>query len=73
MHSAALEYGLSESGYGMVYAKTGTAECANNRIHSYMMGFTDRYSFLISANNNDGSAELYGIAQRLIKYLNNLY
>ena len=73
MHSAALEYGLSESGYGMVYAKTGTAECANNRIHSYMMGFTDRYSFCISANNNNGSAELYGIAQRLVRYLNNLY
>ena len=73
MHSAALEYGLTESGYGMVYAKTGTAECANNRIHSYMMGFTDRYSFCISANNNNGSAELYGIGQKLVKYLNNLY
>ncbi|MCI5723233.1 MAG: hypothetical protein MR283_04420 [Erysipelotrichaceae bacterium] len=72
MHSAALEYGLDEYNYGMVYAKTGTAECADDRIHSYVMGFTDRYSFCVSANNNIGSGQLYGTTQRLVNYLNNM-
>ena len=70
MHEAAEEYGLNEESYGMVYAKTGTAECANNRIHCYMIGFTDTCSFCISMNNIEISTQLYGIAQQLVQYLN---
>ena len=70
MHEAALEYGFYEESYGMVYAKTGTAECANDRIHCYMIGFTDSYSFCISMNNIQISTQLYGQAHELIQYLN---
>lgn len=70
MHAAAEEYGLYESYYGMVYAKTGTAECANDRIHCYMIGCTDSYAFCISLNNARISTQLYGTAQQLVSYLN---
>ena len=70
MHAAAEEYGLYESYYGMVYAKTGTAECANDRIHCYMIGCTDSYAFCISLNNAQISTQLYGTAQQLVSYLN---
>lgn len=70
MHEAAMEYGFNEQNYGMVYAKTGTAECANDRIHCYMIGFTDSVSFCISFNTMRASAELYDEALRLISWLN---
>lgn len=70
MHQAALEYGFYEPAYGMVYAKTGTAECANDRIHCYMIGFTDTVSFCISFNTMRASAELYDEALNLVYWLN---
>lgn len=69
MHEAALEYGFSEAGYGMVYAKTGTAECANDRTHCYMIGFTDNVSFCISFNNMNSSTQLYDEALNLVSWL----
>ena len=71
MHEAALEYGFDEQNYGMVYAKTGTAECANDRIHCYMIGFTDSVSFCLSFNTMRASSELYDEALRLVSWLNN--
>ena len=73
MHSTAVGYGLDEANYGMVYAKTGSAECPDGRIHTYIMGFTDEVSFCISANDSDISYSLYGAAQQLVAYLNSLY
>ena len=72
MHSTAVGYGLDEN-YGMVYAKTGSAECPDGRVHTYIMGFTEDASFCISANNSDISYSLYGYAQQLVAYLNDLY
>jgi hypothetical protein len=57
----------------MVYAKTGSAECPDGRVHTYIMGFTEDASFCISLNNSDISYSLYGAAQQLVAYLNNLY
>lgn len=71
MHSTAVCYGLTEESFGMVYAKTGTAECADGRIHQYIIGFTDAYSFCISFNNASSGATVYGEAQMLVNYLNN--
>lgn len=71
MHEAALEYGFSESSYGMVYAKTGTAECAGDRIHCYMIGFTDTVSFCISFNTMRASSQLYDEALNLVSWLQN--
>lgn len=73
MHTTAIGYGLDEAGYGMVYAKTGSAECPDGRVHTYIMGFTEDASFCISSNNSDISYTLYGAAQQLVAYLNNLY
>ncbi|MDD6229633.1 MAG: penicillin-binding transpeptidase domain-containing protein, partial [Lactimicrobium massiliense] len=70
MHEAALSYGFSESKYGMVYAKTGTAECPNDRVHCYMIGFTDNYSFCVSFNSMASSVQLYPQALALVNYLN---
>lgn len=72
LHSTAVGYGLDEN-YGMVYAKTGTAECANDRIHTYIVGFTEDASFCISLNNSDHSYNLYPLAQRLVTQINQLY
>lgn len=71
MHSTAEGYGLNEEYYGMVYAKTGTAECSDDRIHKYIIGFTDRYSFCISLNNSYSESLLYEETQMLVNYLNN--
>lgn len=73
LHTTAEGYGLDEYSYGMVYAKTGTAECANDRIHTYMVGFTENASFCISLNNSDHSYNLYPIAQRLVSTINAVY
>lgn len=72
MHSTAVGYGLTED-YGMVYAKTGSAECPDGRVHTYLMGFTEDASFCISSNNSDISYTLYGAAQQLVAYLNTMY
>jgi len=72
LHSTAEGYGLYENTYGYVCAKTGTAECANDRIHTYMIGFTEKYSFCISRNNGHASSDLYGTAQYLVSYLNQM-
>lgn len=73
MHSTAVVYGLDENTYGMVYAKTGTAECAGNRIHTYLMGFTEDASFCISMNNGSLSTLLYPIARSLVLDINQCY
>ena len=73
MHSTAEGYGLTENTYGMVYAKTGTAECAGGRVHTYLMGFTEDASFCISMNNGDYSSNLYPIARNLVSFINSLY
>lgn len=70
LHSTAVGYGFDEDSYGMVYAKTGTAECANDRIHTYITGFTDQYSFVVSRNNSDISTTDIPVAQQLVQYLN---
>lgn len=72
MHSTAVGYGLTEAQYGMVYAKSGTAECTNGRIHTYIIGFTENYSFCISQNNSDISTTLWGPTQQLVSYLNSM-
>ena len=71
LHSTAVGYGFDEANYGMVYAKTGTAECAEDRIHTYITGFTDSYSFVISHNNGDISTTDIPVAQQLVSFLNN--
>ena len=71
MHETALGYGLSED-FGMVYAKTGTAECGEDRLHTYIMVCTDDVSFIISRNNGDVSADLYGPAQNLLAFIQSL-
>ena len=73
MHAAAVEYGLYEETYGYVCAKTGSAECPDGRVHTYLMGFTKDASFCISSNSSDISYTLYGAAQQLVAYLNSIY
>ncbi len=73
MHSTAEGYGLTEERYGMVYAKTGTAECANNRVHTYIIGFTKDAAFMISKNNSDLSSRLWPAAGRLVTEINKVY
>ena len=73
MHQAAETYGLYESTYGKVYAKSGTAECAGGRVHTYIVGFTEDASFCVSMNNGHASADLYGITQALVANINRIY
>lgn len=70
MHSTAVGYGFDEYNYGMVYAKTGTAECVNDRIHTYIAGFTEDYSFVVSRNNSTISYVDIPTAMALVQYLN---
>ncbi len=72
MHSTAVGYGMDEENFGYVCAKTGSAECTGDRVHTYIIGFTDRYSFCISANNSDISTNLLPGAQQLVQYLNSM-
>ncbi len=72
MHSTAVGYGLDEENFGYVCAKTGSAECTGDRVHTYIIGFTDRFSFCISANNSDISTNLLPGAQQLTAYLNSM-
>lgn len=73
MHSTALGYNLDEETYGYVCAKTGTAECVNDRIHTYLIGFTENASFCISMNNASHSTDLYPVARQLIPVINEIY
>lgn len=72
LHSTAVGYGFDEYTYGNVYAKTGTAECVNDRIHTYITGFTDEYTFVVSYNNSSISTVNIPAAQALVQYLNNM-
>lgn len=72
LHSTAVGYGFDEYTYGNVYAKTGTAECVNDRIHTYITGFTDEYTFVVSYNNSSISTVNVPAAQALVQYLNNV-
>ena len=72
MHSTAVGYAMDEENFGYVCAKTGSAECTGDRVHTYIIGFTDRYSFCISANNSDISTNLLPGAQQLVQYLNSM-
>lgn len=69
-------YGLPEG----TYAKTGTAECparnnsgTSERVHTYILVFTDRYSFCISMNDSEASHELVEPACWLIEQINYVY
>lgn len=69
-------YGLPEG----TYAKTGTAECLQTssegiieRIHTYILVFTDRYSFCISMNDSTSSSQLVDPACWLIEQINYVY
>lgn len=73
MHSTAVLYGLDEASYGYVCAKTGTAECADGRLHTYLIGFTKDAAFCISMNNGDRSANLYPLALQLVSAINYCY
>lgn len=72
MHETAVSYGLSEQSYGMCYAKSGSAECVNGRVHTYIVGFTEEYSFVISLNNSDISTTLWQPLHELVAYLNQM-
>lgn len=73
LHSTAVGYGIDEASCGMVYAKTGTAECANDRIHTYIIGFTEDASFCISMNNSEHSSDLWPKAKQLVQFINQIY
>ena len=71
MHTTATDYyHMTDCGY--VCAKTGTAECSDGRIHTYITGFTDRYSFCISINQSETglSRDLFEPTQNLINHIN---
>lgn len=72
MHATAVGYGLDEATYGMVYAKSGTAECTGGRIHAYIAGFTENESFIISMNDSGASPTIFGEMRQLVSYLNNM-
>ncbi len=75
LSQAAAHYGLPEG----TYAKTGTAECADGnadhsvRIHTYILVFTDRYSFCISMNDAETSSDLNEPARCLIQEIDKFY
>lgn len=69
LHETALEYGLDEETYGVVCAKTGSAELHDGTIHTYFLGYTPKVSFVISMNHGRSSADLYPKAKALLSYL----
>ena len=78
LHSTAVGYGFIEEEYGVVYAKTGTADQANGKNHLYLlMGLETRdgetYVALIDWRNCVGSsAALKPSAANLLRYLSSM-
>ena len=78
LHSTAVGYGFTEEDYGMVYAKTGTADQSNGRNHLYLLlGLETKdghsYAALIDWRNCSGSsAALKPSAANLLRYLSNM-
>ena len=74
LHATAEAYGFTED-YGVVYAKTGTAELSADSPyhHTYVLVATSKYSFVLSRNKGDYSRVLLEDARRLAAYLNELY
>ncbi len=59
MHYTAVEsYGIDSEKYGMICAKTGTAELTNGLNHAYLVTFNDEY--IVVASRNDTME--YGIS-----------
>lgn len=72
LQSTAETYGFDEETYGKVYAKTGTAECADGDVHSYILFITDNVSVCYSLNDCPTSSELYIGALDLLNYIQSL-
>ena len=74
LHSTAVGYGFTEDRYGMVYAKTGTADQHNGKNHVYMLvGLETQqrdYAILIDARNVDQtSSSLKSSAFSIVEYI----
>lgn len=77
LHSTAVGYGFAEERYGMVYAKTGTADQHDGKNHIYMlMGLeTEKrdYAILIDVRNVDEtSGSLKSSAFDIVEYILNM-
>lgn len=74
LHTTALGYGLDEESYGMVYAKTGTAESASEN-HIYMVAavedttWGDLVVVVDRAHVTGSSGDLKGTMKNILGYL----
>lgn len=74
LHAAALGYGLEEESYGMVYAKTGTAESSSEN-HIYMVAAVEDTSWgdlvivVDRAHVSGSSSDLKGTMKNILGYL----
>lgn len=73
--AAAQKYGLTEETTRVtVGAKSGTAQCSGDRLHTWLVaGCDEGYTFLLSFSNGTSSAELYEPMKELISYTKALY
>lgn len=71
-HEAALSYGFDEETFGIVYAKTGTAEVSGaDYNHIYLIFATENYTGVISYDRSyQSSHALIERAQSILRYLN---
>ena len=75
LHATAVkQYGLDEESYGMVYAKTGTAEISRDN-HIYMVAAVEDTSWgdlvvvVDRAHVNASSSDLKGTMKNILGYL----
>ncbi len=65
-HQTALSYGFSEAECGWVCAKSGTAEFERDKVHSYFVGYNQKYTILISCNDVSTSSALSATMKSLL-------
>lgn len=69
LHSTAVGYGFDEATYGMLYAKTGTADLPNGKNAIYYLIASDRHTVIIKqCNTSKISGSLKSKAEKLILY-----
>lgn len=74
LHNVALDYGFDEESFGMIYAKTGTAENDNGTPpHIYLVCANETYTVSISIDDTyESSRSLIPVAQDIFEYISDM-
>ena len=70
LHDAALNYGFEEDEFGVIYAKTGTAEKGSGTYHAYLAAANDKITIVFSVNDSTESGyALVPAVKEIFRYI----